>query len=195
MKQIINILIFLILFGCGKLNPGQKTTSVSETLTHSNSEPIPTDTLFNVQQRLTEEMEKEEDFPKQTLIGFQKAALYNLTDSITADFNGDGISDKALFRKDMNSSGIIIKHGKTNEEVKIGFGKRFAHMTDFDWVDYWGLVEDKDTRETTFKDDGDVLGSKNIKLQNPSISLGADEEGGGLITFINGKYLWIHQTF
>lgn len=195
MKQIINILIFLVLLGCGKLNPGQKTSSVHDTLTVSNSEPIPTDALFNVQQKLTEEMVKEEDFPEKTLIGFQKATLYNLTDTINADFNGDGILDKAFYKKEKNTSGIIIKHGKTNEEVKIGFGKRFVDMADFDWVDYWGLVEDKETRETTFKDDGDVLGSKNIRLQNPSISLGADEEGGGLLTFIDGKYLWIHQTF
>ena len=67
-------------------------------------------------------------------------------------------------------------------------------MKEFDWVDYWGLVEDRETSETTFADDGDVLGSKEVKLQNPSIALGADEVGGGLITFLNGKYVWIHQT-
>jgi hypothetical protein len=43
-------------------------------------------------------------------------------------------------------------------------------------------------------EDGDVLGSKEVKLQNPSIVLGADEAGGGLITYINGKYVWIHQS-
>lgn len=67
-------------------------------------------------------------------------------------------------------------------------------MKEFDWVDYWGLVEDKETSETTFADNGDVLGSKAVKLQNPSIALGASELGGGLITFLNGKYVWIHQT-
>jgi hypothetical protein len=111
-----------------------------------------------------------------------------------ADFNGDGILDKAVYKKENATSGIIIKHGQTNEELKIGFGKPFAHMTEFDWVDYWGLVEDKETSETTFTEDGDVLGSKEVKLQNPSIALGANEAGGGLITFINGKYVWIHQS-
>ena len=67
-------------------------------------------------------------------------------------------------------------------------------MTEFDWVDYWGLVEDKETSETTFTEDGDVLDSKTVNLKNPSIALGKDEVGGGLITYLNGKYVWIHQT-
>jgi len=53
---------------------------------------------------------------------------------------------------------------------------------------------DKKTSEATFTEDGDILGSEDVKLQNPSIALGADELGGGLITFLNGKYVWIHQT-
>ena len=140
------------------------------------------------------EKNQTEEYRKQSLSGFEKATLYKLTDTITADFNGDGIEDKAYFKKENQNSGIIIKHGQTNEVVKIGFGKKFAHMTEFDLVDYWGLVEDKETSETTFTEDRDVLESKDVKLQNPSIVLGADELGGGLITFLNGKYVWIHQT-
>lgn len=111
-----------------------------------------------------------------------------------SDFNGDGFLDKAVYKKENETSGIIIIHGKTNDQVKIGFGKQFSHLTEFNWVNYWGLVEDKETSETTFTEDGDVLGSKDVKLQNPSIVLGADEVGGGLITFINRKYVWIHQA-
>ena len=67
-------------------------------------------------------------------------------------------------------------------------------MTEFNWVDYWGLVEDKEISETSFSEDGDLLGNKDVKLQNLSIVLGADEVGGGLITYLNGKYVWIHQS-
>ncbi len=186
MKQIINILTLLVLASCGQLNSEQKITTVSDTTT--------TDNNVNVQHNPSEDEQSEEDYRKQSLSGFKKATLYNLTDTITADFNGDGILDKAVYKKENATSGIIIKHGQTNEELKIGFGKPFAHMTEFDWVDYWGLVEDKETSETTFTEDGDVLGSKEVKLQNPSIALGANEAGGGLITFINGKYVWIHQS-
>jgi hypothetical protein len=60
-------------------------------------------------------------------------------------------------------------------------------------VDYWGLVEDKETFETIIKDD-EIAGDRKVKLENPSIALGKDEVGGGLITFMKGKYVWIHQT-
>lgn len=91
----------------------------------------------------------------------------------------------------------MIRHGETNKEFRIGFGNNFSTWTDdFDcnWIDYWGLVEDKETSETTFSEEGDVLRSKVDKLPNPSIVIGKDESGGGLITFMNGKYVWIHQT-
>lgn len=194
MKQRIYILTFLILTGCGQSISEQNTTSVSDSLTASNSDTISTDNIISVQQKSTEEKQNEEDYRKQSLSRFEKATLYKLTDTIRADFNGDGILDQAFYKNDNGTSGIIITHGRTNEEVKIGFGKQFAHMTEFDWVVYWGLVEDRETSETTFTEDGDVLGSKDVKLQNPSIVLGADESGGGLITFMNGKYVWIHQT-
>lgn len=181
MKHIILILIFLMLISCEQSNSGQKNSSVSHTTI--------TDSSAKVQQNSTEA-----DDRKQSLAGFEKATEYKLTDTITADFNGDGILDKAVYQKENETSGIIIKHGQTNQVFRIGFGKSFAHLTEFNWVDYWGLVEDRETSETTFTEDGDVLGSRDVKLQNPSIALGADEVGGGLITFINGKYVWIHQT-
>lgn len=188
MKQIIYLLIFLILTSCGQSNSEKKVTTVSVTTI--------TDNNVKVQQNSKEDDQKADEYRKQSLNGFEKVKLYKLTDTLSADFNGDGIIDKAFYKKENKTSGIIIKHGQTNEEFRIGFGKKFATWTDFDcnWVDYWGLVEDKETSETTFTEDGDVLGSKEVKLQNPSIVLGEDEVGGGLITFINGKYVWIHQT-
>jgi hypothetical protein len=186
MKQIIYILTILILTSCGQSNSEKKITSISDTNKTENNDSI--------QHKSTKDDQSKGDYRKQSLNGFEKATLYKLTDTIIADFNGDGIIDKASYKKENETSGIIIKHGQTNEEFRIGFGKTFAHLTEFNWVDYWGLVKDRETSETTFTEDGDVLGSKEVKLQNPSIVLGADEVGGGLITFKNGKYVWIHQT-
>jgi hypothetical protein len=187
MKKVIYILTFLVLTSCGQSNTEQKTMTVSTDMTSTGNN-------INVLNNSKEDEQSEEDYRKQSLDGFEKATFYKLTDTITADFNGDGILDKAFYKKENEMSGVIIKHGHTNEEVRIGFGQSFAHLTDFDWVDYWGLVEDKETSETTFTEDGDVSDSQVVKLQNPSIVLGADEEGGGLITYKNGKYVWIHQT-
>lgn len=186
MKRTIYILTLLLLASCGQQNSEQTTTPISDTIIANNNA---TD-----RQNLTEDENSVEYFRKQSLSVFQKATLYKLTDTITADFNGDGIIDKAFYKKDSETSGIVIIQGQTNKIIRIGFGKPFAHMTEFNWADYWALVEDRKTSETTFKENGDILGGKEVKLQNSSIFVARDEEGGGLITFRNGKYEWVHQA-
>jgi hypothetical protein len=193
MKKIIYILTFIILTGCGQTSTENNSNIVLDSIAEQVSDTTILDNNQLAKQTTIDENQTEE-FRKQSLSGFEKATLYKLTDTITADFNGDGFLDKAIYKKEKETSGIVIIHYKTNEQVKIGFGKQFAHMTEFDWVDYWGLVEDKETSETTFTEDGEVLDSKTVNLKNPSIALGKDEVGGGLITYLNGKYVWIHQT-
>lgn len=193
MKQTIYILTFLILTGCGQSNTKQTQNAALGTLAEQILDTTIKESNDFYEQNSTDENLKE-DYRNLALSGFEKATLYALTDTIIADFNGDGFLDKAIYKKEKETSGIVIIHGKTNEQIKIGFGKQFAHMTEFDWVDYWGLVEDKETSETTFTEDGDVLDSKTVNLKNPSIALGKEEVGGGLITYLNGIYVWIHQT-
>lgn len=196
MGIIILILISLTLLSCGEPNSKQKATDLSvinfrEIVKESERTK---DEIYNL------EVDKECDYNSESYrqeslnMSFKKNILYNLNDTIEADFNGDGHIDKVFYKKENATSGIIIIHGQINEEIRFGFGKSFAHLTDFNWIDYWGLMEDKETYETTFSKDGDILGTKEVVLQNPSIFVGIDEGGGGLITFINGKYEWIHQA-
>jgi hypothetical protein len=124
---------------------------------------------------------------------FKDATLFKLTDTIIADFNGDGNTDQAIFKKENETSGIIITHGETNQKIKIGFGESFAHLTEFNWVDYWGLVNDSETYEIVIED-AEIIGDREVKLNNPSIVVRKEEVGGGLITFKDGKYIWVHQA-
>lgn len=193
MKRTIYILMFLILMGCGQSNSKQTTSIPQDTLTDQNSVKSITERNDVAEQHLLEENQTKA-YKEQSLSEFEKSTTYRLTDTIRADFNGDGFLDKVIYKKENETSGIIFIHGKTKSQIKIGFGKMFAHMTDFNWVDYWGLFKGTETDEVTFNDDGDILGSKKVKLQNVSIFLGKDEAGGGLITFKNGDYVWIHQA-
>ena len=186
MKHIIILLTIITLVSCEQSHTQQGNTTVSDTPRTLNR--------TNFQHISEEDNRVHEDYQRQPLIDFKKASLYKITDTIKADFNGDGVVDQVYFEKNSVTSGVIIRHGETNEEIRIGFGKQFDYLTDFNWVDYWGLVEDKETFEVIFAEDGDILESREITLQNPSIFVGKDEVGGGLITFKNGEYIWIHQT-
>jgi len=68
-------------------------------------------------------------------------------------------------------------------------------LTDFDWVDYWGVLKDKTTFEIIFDSiSGDILGDSIRPLKNISLFVEQDEVGGGVITYKNGTYKWIHQA-
>ena len=183
-----------IFVACEQSNPQKNSTSESVVI----QTKVEGDSLkLNVQKDLIlkESDYNPEEYRRESLnLTYKKATLFKLTETISADFNGDGVIDKAIYVRESGTSGIVITHGKSNEEHRIGFGEQFAHMTEFDWVNYWGLVMDKRTSEASFNEDGEILGSKYIKLQNLSIALAKDEVGGGLITYLNGKYVWIHQT-
>jgi len=191
MRHITYILTFLILSSCGQSNSdteSKKKISAESDIIKVESKVDTTKPDLN--QSSTEQTEhNNQDLSYE----FKDATIFKLTDTITADFNGDGNVDQAIFKKENETSGIIITHGKIDEEVKIGFGEQLAHLTEFNWVDFWGLVNDRETYEIIIED-AEIIGDKEVKLNNPSIVVRKEEAGGGLITFKDGKYVWIHQA-
>lgn len=75
-------------------------------------------------------------------IEFKSSTQDKLQDTIVADFNGDVKFDQAIYIKTNKTSGIIIIDGASQSTFKIGFGHLFARISDFEWVEYWGLVKD-----------------------------------------------------
>ena len=124
---------------------------------------------------------------------FKYFKLYKLNDTIIADLNSDKINDTIYFKKEKQTSGFIIIESNSDEEYRIGFGQKFSHLTEFNWVESWGLTFDKETFEVLIEDD-EIIGHKTIFLENPSIFLIKENIAVGLITKINGEYKWIHQT-
>ncbi|MFD3004039.1 hypothetical protein ACFS7Z_27050 [Pontibacter toksunensis] len=114
---------------------------------------------------------------------------------LTADFNGDGHVDTAFAVIINSKKGIIIKHCDTNEEFIIGAGNKFGNGgDDFNWVENWNLVTDSITYEVTFMEEGDIDGSRDVKLDYPAFYIGTEEEGGATVAWKEGKYVWIHQA-
>lgn len=60
-------------------------------------------------------------------------------------------------------------------------------------MDYWGVLQDSSTYEIIITN-GEIVGDTLVRLENPSIFVRKKEVGGGLITFKDGKYEWIHQA-
>ena len=120
---------------------------------------------------------------------------FKLTDAIISDFNGDKKLDTAKFQLKNNKAGVIITDGLTHKETIIGCGNKFDETgwDDFKWVDYWGITNDTLTYNVIVKDD-EIIGTENFHLDNPSIFLRDNEAGGGIITYKNGKYMWVHQA-
>ncbi|WP_027420533.1 hypothetical protein [Crocinitomix catalasitica] len=201
MRKLIYLFIVFGITSCGGSTAEQamsELSTASETKNIEQTEIGQVDTIITDVEKDSADIESKIDlknyWQESLNMSFKMATLYDIKDTIHADFNGDGIIDEAVYLDDSETSGIIIMHGNSHEVIRIGFGVQFAHMTEFDWVDYWGLVKDKETSETTFEKGGDVSGSHDVTLQNLSIALIADEVGGGLIAYLNGKYVWIHQT-
>jgi len=185
-KLFVTILIALLLWSCGQKDKEKIVLSENEvkqnaTLTTLNES---TDSLRELMSFRKEGLDSE----------YKDYQIYNLNEILSEDFNGDGVVDKAEFKK-QKDSGIIITDGKTHKVTRLGFGQQFAHMTDFDWVSFWGVLNDKTTFEITFDNEtGDISGDTIVTLKNKSIFVAEDEGGGGVITYENDSYKWIHQS-
>jgi hypothetical protein len=113
-----------------------------------------------------------------------------------ADFSGDKIDDLAILveRKTDKKKGILFLFAESSQSFVIGAGTKLTNGGDnFEWMDTWSVFKEPVTHETTFKEDGDVEGSKEIRLYRPAIEVREEEGSGGLIYFNGKKFIWIHQ--
>jgi hypothetical protein len=119
---------------------------------------------------------------------------------LKADFNGDGVIDVAglIVERKTNKKGVLLILGGSNNYFVFGAGTKFGNGSDdFKWAGGWTVYKDKIAYEALFDNEGDMLGSKKIKLNRPAFFIYDLEDGqpnsGGLIYWNAKKYIWIHQ--
>src|ERR1700754_3743565 len=107
---------------------------------------------------------------------------------LEADFNGDGLQDIAclVIEKHTKKKGVIVIHRGSNNYFVFGAGAKFGNGSDdFKWAGGWKVYKDRITYETLFNKEGDMSGSKKIKLQRPALYIYDLEDGqpnsGGII--------------
>jgi hypothetical protein len=126
--------------------------------------------------------------------GLKDFSRFSLDDAIIVDLNGDRVNDTATFETRNLKAGIVIADGRTSGQTLVGCGHAFEEMgDDFGWVDEWGIVRDSSTYEVLIGE-GEIIGEQEFVLANPSIYVRKAEVGGGVITFKDGKFRWVHQA-
>lgn len=118
---------------------------------------------------------------------------YSLTDTIRLDLNGNGVIDKVYFVEDSCKRLIVEEDGEYLIEIGCGREDENGLPNAVGWVDHWYIVRDLEQSEAIIDDD-QVLGDSEVILERPSIYVGKEEAGGGIITFLNGKPYWVHQS-
>ncbi|WP_303917911.1 hypothetical protein [Draconibacterium sediminis] len=114
---------------------------------------------------------------------------------LETDFNGDDKLDIAFCVKDKltNKKGILIIHGGDFKTYLIGAGNNFAHVgDDFRFVELWKIYRERVVELTEFAENGDILGNKEIKIENDAIVVSKSESASNLIAWQNDKYVWLH---
>tara|TARA_R110002051_G_scaffold323778_1_gene418490 strand:+ start:823 stop:1419 length:597 start_codon:yes stop_codon:yes gene_type:complete len=124
---------------------------------------------------------------------FKNYREYCVTDTINIDLNGNGILERIYFDKKDCPKLIIEEKGQNLISIGCGKEEYNGFPNAIGWVDLWCVVFDKETFELLVKD-GELVGDKIVNLERPSIYVGKEEAGGGIITYRYGELYWIHQS-
>lgn len=115
-----------------------------------------------------------------------------LSDTLELDMNDNGVSEYIFFDLGYCTSLVIREEGA--EDIRIGCN--IPQQNDLpetvDWVNMWYPVTEREVHETTFDND-EVLGERIVKLDNYGFFIGKEEAGGGVIGYVNGELVYLHQ--
>ncbi|ARV08304.1 hypothetical protein BTO05_01100 [Winogradskyella sp. PC-19] len=189
------ILISLIFFSCKNKENENTKTEIKEVKPNIETKAVKEKIeLTKVEKEsLNAEKNTTGNWTHPEFFEFKKYKEYRITDTISIDLNGNGILERVYFDKKDCPKLIIEEKGQN--PISIGCGKEEykGFPNAIGWVNLWCVVYDKETFEIIVED-GELIGDKTVNLERPSIYVGKEEAGGGIITYKNGKLYWIHQS-
>jgi hypothetical protein len=183
------ILIFISFSSCKK-----KSTTKSETQIEKTDSLMVGEFIYTSNGKFYPDSLKTKTTENLNKFDFKDYQEYKLTDTIQIDLNGNGILESIYFDNN-DCSKILIKE---KGQKLISFGCKKEEYDGFPnavgWVNLWCVVKDKKVWEVLFTEDGDIDKDTIVNLERPSIYIGKEEAGGGIITYRNEKLYWIHQS-
>ena len=190
MKKNVTFLAIILLASCNSKN---KNSTGIQALRDTTEEVVKSVDTVSKKQLISAD---DKSYRTSSLTGdFKQFKIYGLADTIRADLTGDNINEEVIFTALNNKKGIIITDGKTRSKTKIGLGKNFGGIGDnFEWVDFWGTTDDKETYDIIVDEKGDLGTERKVKLKNTSLFVRRDEVGVCVIAYIDDKYKFIHQS-
>jgi len=115
-----------------------------------------------------------------------------LSDTLELDMNGNGTSEFIFWDLGYCTSLVIREAGA--DDIRIGCNIQWQNNLPetVDWVNIWYRVTEQEVFETTF-DDNEILGERKVKLDNYGFYIGKAEAGGGVIGYVDGQLVYLHQ--
>ena len=193
MKNILILsLIIFFSFSCKNKNK-EEITTITKLPKHILEKDIVKQELTVTKKISHTEIKKTLNWTHSEYFNFKNYKEYKITDTVNIDLNGNGILEKIYF--DYKDCPKLFIKEKGKKTISIGCRKNDyeGFPNAIGWVDLWCVVYDKETFEGIIKD-GEILDDKIIKLERPSLFVGKEEAGGGIITYRNGKLYWVHQS-
>jgi len=120
------------------------------------------------------------------------AECLKLSDTLELDMNGNGTSEFIFWDLGYCTSLVIREAGA--DDIRIGCNIQWQNNLPetVDWVNIWYRVTEQEVFETTF-DDNEILGERKVKLNNYGFYIGKAEAGGGVIGYVDGQLVYLHQ--
>ena len=120
------------------------------------------------------------------------AECLKLSDTLELDMNGNGTSEFIFWDLGHCTSLVIREAGAADIRLGCNIPQQNDLPETVDWVNIWYRITEQEVFETTF-DDNEILGERKVKLDNYGFFIGKDEAGGGVIGYVDGQLVYLHQ--